>query len=176
MAYFALRRKRNSTVLTVVLGLAMGALTGLHYYLPTEPNVPGDLRAVASHSQASESWETVGVEHQFVPRFLHRACVDDRRRTIQKRLRGNSASGLGDAGSSPNGGGLKPRFHRFCSLLCFSFFLSFFLSSSLSALAGLTFTWWGCYGLCLRHKLTELAHSFLVCFCLYGPFNCISFQ
>ena len=25
---------------------------------------------------------------------------------------------------------------------------------------GLTFTWWGCYGLCLRHKPTELAHSF----------------
>ena len=44
---------------------------------------------------------------------------------------------------------------------------------------GLTFTWWGCHGLCLRHKLTELAHSFLFCFCvcfyLYGPFNFISF-
>ena len=43
---------------------------------------------------------------------------------------------------------------------------------------GLTFTWWGCYGLCLWHKLTELAHSFFFCscvyFCLYGPFNCIS--
>ena len=25
---------------------------------------------------------------------------------------------------------------------------------------GLTFTWWGCYGICLRHKPTELAHSF----------------
>ena len=24
----------------------------------------------------------------------------------------------------------------------------------------LTFTWWGCYGLCLRHNPTELAHSF----------------
>ena len=23
-----------------------------------------------------------------------------------------------------------------------------------------SFTWWGCYGLCLRHKPTELAHSF----------------
>ena len=38
---------------------------------------------------------------------------------------------------------------------------------------GLTFTWWGCYGLCLRHNPTELAHSFFlffcsrVCFCLY---------
>ena len=44
---------------------------------------------------------------------------------------------------------------------------------------GLTL-WWGCYGLCLTHKPTELAHSFLfcscVCFCLYGPFNCISFH
>ena len=25
---------------------------------------------------------------------------------------------------------------------------------------GLTFTWWGCYGLCPKHKPTELAHSF----------------
>ena len=24
---------------------------------------------------------------------------------------------------------------------------------------GLTFSWWGCYGLCLRHKPIELAHS-----------------
>ena len=42
---------------------------------------------------------------------------------------------------------------------------------------GLTFTWWGCYGLCQRHKPTEVTHSFLfcscVCCCLYGPFNCI---
>ena len=90
---------------------------------------------------------------------------------------------------------------------------------------GLTFTWWGCCGLCLWHRLpasiwlagcqnyystihthtlgfiriflylflilsylylclwhkpTELAHSVLfcswVCFCLDGPFNCISFH
>ena len=45
---------------------------------------------------------------------------------------------------------------------------------------GLTFTWWGCYGLCLWHELTELALSFLfcscICFCLYGLFNCISFH
>ena len=44
---------------------------------------------------------------------------------------------------------------------------------------GLTFTWWGCCGLCFWHKPTELAHSVLICscvyFCLYGPFNCISF-
>ena len=44
---------------------------------------------------------------------------------------------------------------------------------------GLTFTWWGCYGLCQRHKPSELAHFFLFCacvyFCLYGRFNCISF-
>ena len=45
---------------------------------------------------------------------------------------------------------------------------------------GFSFTWWGCCGSCLWHKPTELAHSFLfcscVCFCLYGPFNCISFH
>ena len=45
---------------------------------------------------------------------------------------------------------------------------------------GLIFTWWGCCGLCLWHKPTELAHSCLfcscVCFCLYGPFNCSSFR
>ena len=45
---------------------------------------------------------------------------------------------------------------------------------------GLTFTCWGCRGLCLEHKPTELAHSFLfcscVCFSLYGPFTCISFS
>ena len=38
----------------------------------------------------------------------------------------------------------------------------------------------GCYGLYPRQKPTELAHSFFfcsyVCFCLYGPFNCISFH
>ena len=45
---------------------------------------------------------------------------------------------------------------------------------------GLIFTWWGCCGLCLCHKPTELAHSFLfrscICFYLYGPFDCISFH
>ena len=49
---------------------------------------------------------------------------------------------------------------------------------------GLAFTWWGCCRLGLwhqhHHKPTELAHSFLVCSCvcfgLYIPFNCISFQ
>ena len=44
---------------------------------------------------------------------------------------------------------------------------------------GLSFSWWGSYGLCLWHKLTELATCFLfyfcAYFCLYGPFNCISF-
>ena len=46
--------------------------------------------------------------------------------------------------------------------------------------SGLIFSWWRCYGLCHRHKLTKLAHSFLfcscVCFCLYDPFNSISFH
>ena len=45
---------------------------------------------------------------------------------------------------------------------------------------GLTFTWWGCCGLCFQQKPTEFAHSFLfcscVCFRLYGPFICISFH
>ena len=45
---------------------------------------------------------------------------------------------------------------------------------------GFSFTWWGCCGLCQRHKPTELAHSFVVssrvCRCLYWPFNCILFQ
>ena len=45
---------------------------------------------------------------------------------------------------------------------------------------GLTFTLWGRCGLCFWHKPTELADSFLfcsfVCFCLFGPFNCISFH
>ena len=27
---------------------------------------------------------------------------------------------------------------------------------------GLTFTWWGCYDLCLCHKATQLAHSFIL--------------
>ena len=43
-----------------------------------------------------------------------------------------------------------------------------------------TITWWGCCGLCLLRKPTKHAHSFLfcsrVCFCLYGPFNCILFD
>ena len=45
---------------------------------------------------------------------------------------------------------------------------------------GFTFTWWGCYGFSLWQKPTERAHSFwfcsCVCFCLYVPFNCISFH
>ena len=52
--------------------------------------------------------------------------------------------------------------------------------SSLSCPRGLTVTWWGCYGLCFWHKPTELAYSFLFCYCVYiclcGPFNCMSFH
>ena len=36
---------------------------------------------------------------------------------------------------------------------------------------GLTFPWWGCYGLCLKHKSTELAHSFFFKFC-----SCVYFS
>ena len=82
--------------------------------------------------------------------------------------------------AQPLGGASVIRFaqidcmHYFCVALYLS--LSLFLSSP----RWLTFTWWGYYGLCPRHKLTELAHPFLfrssVCFCLYGPFNCIPFH
>ena len=44
----------------------------------------------------------------------------------------------------------------------------------------ITFTWWGCCGSCLWHKPAKLVHSYLFCscvrFCLYCPFNCISFH
>ena len=41
---------------------------------------------------------------------------------------------------------------------------------------GLTFTWWGCYGLCLWHKPTKLAHSFLFCSCIYFCLSLRPFQ
>ena len=54
------------------------------------------------------------------------------------------------------------------------------ISSHIRCPHGLTLTWQGRCDLCLCHKPTELAHSFLfcscVCFCLYGPFNCILFH
>ena len=54
------------------------------------------------------------------------------------------------------------------------------LESPLRVPHGLTLTWFVCCGLCLWHKPTEFPHSFLlchcVCFCLYDPFNCISFH
>ena len=34
------------------------------------------------------------------------------------------------------------------------------VTNGLSGPFGLTFSWWGCYSLCLRNKPTELAHSF----------------
>ena len=47
-------------------------------------------------------------------------------------------------------------------------------------LRGLTFEWRRCYSVCQRHEPTELAHSFIILscvyFCLYDPFNCISFH
>ena len=61
------------------------------------------------------------------------------------------------------------------SSLCFNFLCS-------ASPRGLTFTWWGCCDLCQRYKPTELTHFFFnilsscVCFCLYGPFGCISFH
>ena len=48
------------------------------------------------------------------------------------------------------------------------------------SLRRLNFLWWGCWGLCPRHKPAGLAHYILfcacVCFCHHGPFNCISFH
>ena len=45
---------------------------------------------------------------------------------------------------------------------------------------GLSFTRCRCWNLCFWHKPSELAHSFSFCscdcFCLFGPFNCISFN
>ena len=53
---------------------------------------------------------------------------------------------------------IVPTTLRFCALFFQSWFClicPFNYSSH-----GLTFTWWGCYGLCLRCKPAELAHSF----------------
>ena len=52
-----------------------------------------------------------------------------------------------------------------CLSVSVSVSVSHSLSLSLSPLSlsrprGLTFTWWGRYGSCLRHEPTELAHSF----------------
>ena len=45
---------------------------------------------------------------------------------------------------------------------------------------GLTFSWWGCYSLCHKHKPHLPTPFFIfyscVCFCLYCPFNSISFH
>ena len=67
----------------------------------------------------------------------------------------------------------------------FIFFFFFFSNYSndpllfLKCPRGLTFTWCD-VTIYVWHKPTEVAHSFLfcscVCFCLYGPFNCISFH
>ena len=39
---------------------------------------------------------------------------------------------------------------------------------------GLTFTWWGCYGLCVQRKPTELVHSVLFCSCVYFSLMALS--
>ena len=72
-------------------------------------------------------------------------------------------------------GFIRRIFFSFIAWLTCSFILSFIYCPR-----RLTFTWWGCCGLYQRHKPTDFAHSFLfrscVCFCLHGPFNCISFH
>ena len=44
----------------------------------------------------------------------------------------------------------------------------------------LIFTWWGCCGLCLFFCTNRAYPLLFICscvyFCLYGPFNCISFR
>ena len=53
-------------------------------------------------------------------------------------------------------------------------FLSFLVSFLLCP-RELTFTWWGCCGLCLWHKVIELAHSFSFLFlCLFLSFLALS--
>ena len=87
---------------------------------------------------------------------------------------------------TPGCGRVKDFSHHLCGLICASLA---FVCTALTKMVvhikdpspcGLTFTWWGCCGLCQRHKPTKLAHSFkfspCVYFCLYGPFNCISFH
>ena len=57
---------------------------------------------------------------------------------------------------------------------------SFVVKLARKSPSGLTITWWGCCAVCFWRNPTELAHSFLLCsciyFCLYGPFNYISFH
>ena len=77
-------------------------------------------------------------------------------------------------------GFIRRIFFSFVHRLTYSFILSFIILSFIYCPRRLTFTWWGCCGLYQRHKPTDFAHSFLfcscVCFCLHGPFNCISFH
>ena len=67
---------------------------------------------------------------------------------------------------------------RLCSCPVTLFSLSLFVC--VCGLHRLTFMWWRCCSLCLWYKPVKLAHSFpfcsCVCFCLYSPFNCISFH
>ena len=53
----------------------------------------------------------------------------------------------------------KTHFRLQRPILIISFRLVFFLYLPPPPPGRLTFTWWGCYGLRLRHKPTELAHS-----------------
>ena len=66
-----------------------------------------------------------------------------------------------------------------CQYLCqqkYCFALNFGSSwySHIGCLHGLTFRWWGCCGLCLCHKPTELARSFLFCSCVFFFFMTLS--
>ena len=75
---------------------------------------------------------------------------------------------------------LYVQLHLTIQTCCTVTFKTSFSFSFKSGPRGRTFWWWGCYGLCLRHKPAELVHSFLLCscvhVCLYGSFNYISFH
>ena len=67
-----------------------------------------------------------------------------------------------------------------CTVPSLSVSVSLCLCLCLSRLRRLNLTWWGCCGLCFKHKPVELFYSFLFCpcvyFCIYGPFTCMSFH
>ena len=110
-----------------------------------------------------------------------------KKQTLQqmKGLQVKLCSSWTELGPTVSGSSIGMIVRVFRVVFCCAFSLSDWCSLSAHP-CRLTFTWWGCYGLCLWHKPTKLAQSFLflflflfcscVCFCLYGPFNYISFQ
>ena len=115
-------------------------------------------------------------EYAFLPSFFFLTvylcqCLQPGEGEVRGRLTNELGSESSGQGSSPDRGRVKD---------CFSVLPNQHVWRLSSCLCGLAFTWWGCCALCFWHQPTELARSFLVCsrvyFCLYGPFNCISFH